>query len=359
MAGTTSTAEADGGALAAAESGAREAAHRAADDRIRALYEKRAPWAAAPATREEKLRCAFATAGEDPAALAAWQRLLYHLGRTNRLVSIEPVIPHLGPQAGNTGIDALLHLALKHEDWLREPEAWRPATHAPPRETFHELARHLLARYPVPAFLDAAWFEGFTLDGNRHRGWFALIGGGRNIRAAGNCPVRLTSLAAHHFLQAPDDASIVAALRWGQVQGLGGDPYLAQAVAASRMGTLLPDEPFWESVLHFFVNNARRATGSVGPLVDFIYGQKFGEAGDFSDAPEPGFSMKGRTLPALQKRVAEWHEQLAREQKRPRKVWSPTGIEPFHTEERDAYGTLNTWTVQELLDSKALQDEGR
>src|SRR5438270_362830 len=70
-------------------------------------------------------------------------------------------------------------------------------------------------------------------------------------------PLRITEKAAHHFLQAHSDAAIVGALRYGQVLGLGGDAYLAGSVAESKLGRILPDEPFWESVLHFFVNQPR------------------------------------------------------------------------------------------------------
>ncbi len=69
--------------------------------------------------------------------------------------------------------------------------------------------------------------------------------------------------------------------------------------------------------------------------------------------------MKGRTFVALQKRMQEWHEQLAREAKRPRKSWDTSGISPFHRQERDIHGAMNTWTIQELLDSRALQEGGR
>jgi hypothetical protein len=141
---------------------------------------------------------------------------------------------------------------------------------------------------------------------------------------------------------------------------LGGGETLARAVGETRLEKVLPDEPFWASVIHFLVNNeARMPASAVGPIVDFIHAQKVGDEPDASDASDPTFSMKGRTLDALQKRVSEWHEQLAKDNRRPRKSWAPTGIVGFHACERDAYGTANEWTVRELLDSKALQDEGR
>jgi hypothetical protein len=339
--------------------------HQPADALIRNIYEKRVAWGALQTAYQQKVRSAYATVKADPFAGTAWQRLLNHLGHRTGLLTVEPVVPSLGPQPGNTYIDALLMLALRHEAWSRPLEAWRPETPVA-RQQFGALARHLLTDYYVPAFLDAAWFEGFTAHGEQHRNWFLHIGGGQNIRTA-DVPVRLTKMAAHHFLQAPDEISIVAALRWGQTLGLGGDAYLARAIAGSRLGSILPDEPFWASVIHLFVNNPTMDTAWVGPIVDYVYTQKFGEQAidapnqpkEFSDAPEPEFTMKGRTLAALHKRVQEWHEQLARETKRPRTVWDASGIAPLQAEERDMHGMLNTWTILELLNSRALMEEGR
>jgi hypothetical protein len=338
--------------------------HQPADALIRSIYEKRVAWGARQTAYQQKLRAAYATIKADPEASSAWQRLLNHLGHRSDLLAIEPMIPALGPQPGNTGLDGLLMLAIRHGQWLRQPEEWEPERLGARRQ-FLALARHLLCRYHVPIFLDAAWFEGFTPDAAQHRNWFVHIGSGQNIRSA-DVPVRLTKMAAHHFMSAPIDSSIVAALRWGQTLALGGSEYLAQSIAASRLGSILPDEPFWEAVIHFFVNNPAMDTSRVGPIVDFIYTHKFGECvgrapdgtADY-DAPEPDFTMKGRTLVALQRRVDEWHELLAKDAKRPRTVWEPSGVAPLRIEERDRHGTLNTWTILELLDSRALQEEGR
>ncbi len=356
--------------------------HRSADALLRSIYEKRVAWSALPTAYEQKMRGAYACMKEDSGAAAAWQRLLNHLGLRTGLLSVEPAIPALGPQPGNTGLDALLHLALRYEDWLRGPEEWAPeggggewasgraggtglrshdsrlSTRDSTRFQIGGLARHLLTCYEVPAFMDAAWFEGFTEQGRLHRDWFVHIGTGGNVRTAGG-PVRLTKMAAHHFVQAPEGFSITQALRWGQTLGLGGDEYMGRAIAESRLAAVQPDEPFWESVIHFFVNNPQMDRGRIGPIVDFLHYQKFGEQPDNSDAPEPNMTMKGRTLAALQKRVEEWHEALARDARKPPRSWEPTGIESFRAEERDIYGTLNEWVVVELLNSRALQEEGR
>ncbi len=338
---------------------------RPADERIRGLYTGKVAWAARHAARQEKLSSAYALLRDYPAASDAWVRLLNHLGYDTHLLSIEPAVTSIGPQPGNTSLDALVMLALHCDQWQCPVEEWLPVG-LDTATNVGSLARHLLTRYYVPSFMDAAWFHGFTRQGRMFRDWFVHIGVGRNIRRA-DTPVRLTEKASHHFLQAPSDSTIVGAIRYGQVLALGGDAYPARAIAESRLGLFLPDEEFWESVLHFFVNQQAMNLSDVGPIIDYLYSQKFGEAEPAAladsrahdDAPDPGLSMKGRTLAALLRRVDDWHDKLARESKRPRASWQPSGIAPFLLERPDAYKVMHTWVVRELLNSRELMEEGR
>jgi hypothetical protein len=340
--------------------------HREADDLIRAIYEKQVSWSALRRAYELKLRAAYACVAEDPEAQGVWVRILARLGTVARELGVEPVVAHLGPCPGNTYLDALLHLTLRAGEWLRPLDEWVPVPDTAPRALVGDLARHLLACYDVPEFMDAAWFEGFCPEGCRHRDWFVHIGTGGNVRTACE-PVHLTKRAAHHFLQAPASSSIVGAVRYGQTLGFGGDARLASALTDTKLGAILPDEPFWEGVIHFFVNNAGENNSRIGSIVDYIWQERFGggpvpQPGQrFSpdDAPAPDFSMKGRTHAALWRRVEEWHGQLARDAHRPRHTWEPMGIEPLRLEERDQFGSLNLWTINELLSSQALMDEGR
>ncbi len=117
---------------------------------------------------------------------------------------------------------ALLALSAHWRDWLRPFDGWEPPE-AEPGEQFGSLARHLLARYDVPSFLDVAWFAGLTPEGVRQLGWFKHVGRGENLRTAGDLPIPLSKRMAHHFLQAPPGLGIPAAFRRAQVLGMGGD----------------------------------------------------------------------------------------------------------------------------------------
>ena len=89
--------------------------------------------------------------------------------------------------ADNTYIPGLIALAKDKGSWIRSPKTWRVETQTP-GEQFSELARHLLAVYDVPRFMDSAWLDGNSV----HQSWFRHIGGGENIRTAPGLPFVLT-----------------------------------------------------------------------------------------------------------------------------------------------------------------------
>jgi hypothetical protein len=313
-----------------------------------------------------EIHALFAGVGPQPEHRQALCQLLLHAHKQTRLLALEPAIPHLGPQAGNTFLHGLAALAYHRDRWLRPLEDWRPESHNTRRQ-FGSLARHLLAKYPVPAFMDAAWFSGDSLQARRQQEWFIHIGVGRNIRRA-DLPLRLTEKAAHFFLGAPRDFSIEAAFRWGQIQAMGGNEYLVRAIASTRLAEFQEDEAFWASVLQFFVNSPMLDGSWIGPMVDYIHHRRFApqeivgpEGLPVQIGPlEPEFSMKGRTVTALWQRVEEWHRHLAKETRRPPLEWAPSGIGALSYTERDPdTGSLVCWTIEELLSSRQLTEEGK
>ena len=200
-------------------------------------------------------------------ALPAYERLLWHVrSRTNLL--------HPSDRAGDNRslVNAgLLDLALHHADWIRSVEMWRP-THQNVWPLFSSLAQHLLARFPVPAFMTSVWFDQPHGKQLPQQEWYKHLGRGENIRTV-NLPLRLTKAMAHWFTQAPHHLSAIQAIRWAQVRGLGGDKQLARAVAGSRLGKVLENEDFWESVLHFLINHPSLDFAQIGPVMDFLQHQ--------------------------------------------------------------------------------------
>jgi len=260
----------------------------------------------------------------------------------------------------------LLALALHHADWLRPVETWFPtAQKAWPQ--FTSLAHHLLAHYPVPPFMTSVWFDLPPGEVLPQHGWYKHFGLGHSIRTAG-LPLRFTKAMAHLFAQAPHHYTAIAALRWAQVRGLDGSEPLARAVVGTRLGRVLENEEFWESVLHFFVNHAALDLAEVGPVVDFLQHQKFewkegvSPEGVFGKQPppRPDYTMKGRTVASLLRQVEEWHKQLGHDTARRSLAWRPAPFKDFRLiEGSEALGNMRAWTITELLTSRALFLEGQ
>ena len=278
----------------------------------------------------------------------AFHAILLRAARRTDLIRLDPVIPAFGAHPDNNFISGLAALARHSEDWVRPLAEWVPPRHNP-RQQFHHLACHLLARYDVPTFMDAAFFTPMS-EAGLHQAWFKHIGSGQNIRTV-DLPVALSKKSAHCFLTAPDDLSIAHALRWGQVLGQGGSPQLAWAVIDSRLGESFANEDFWSTAILFFANNPMLDPAYVGPIVDYIRARK---------SAQPNFSLKGRSLPKLLRQVEEWHGALARRASVQYMSWHASGIGEFEMKEKDKQlGETLTWSVKELLSGHELWEEGR
>jgi hypothetical protein len=126
-------------------------------------------------------------------------------GRTG-LLTTEPACPQLGIREGNTFIGGLLSLGRNHQHWIRPLNTWSPRSHNVHRQ-FSSLAHHLLAEYPVPRFMDSAWFRGQSEEAGRQQTWYKKLGSGESPRSL-ELPIPLTKRMARHFLHAPEDSSI-------------------------------------------------------------------------------------------------------------------------------------------------------
>ena len=258
---------------------------------------------------------------------------------------------------------ACVALATTKHLWLRDVFIWEPESHNINRQ-FSSLARHLFAKYEVPAFLNEAWLQGSPVQ----QSWFVHIGAGENIRTARKLPVFLTKKMAHHFMQAPATLSINATFRFAQVKALGGPVELSQALNETRLVRSFKDDEFWLSVIRFFIDNPMLDYAHVNPIVDYIWNEKYtplvefiarGEAREIGPA-QPNFTMRGRTPDTLLRNVAAWHRQLGAEARSENLQWQRSVYCDFKFEEGDDYeSNMKTWTIRELVSSKELHAEGR
>ncbi len=260
-------------------------------------------------------------------------------------------------------IRGVLALINDSAQWLRPIEAWRPRSHNPRRQ-FSSLARHLFAEYEVPIFMDQAWLQGHATQ----QEWFKYIGRGENIRTAHALPIPLTKKMAHHFLAAPEDYSIEAALLWGQVHAVGGDSRLADAIRETRLSRDFHDNDFRLSVLRFLAANPMLDPVHIAPIIDYIWHEKYenrivfvehGVAEERGPA-QPNFSMRGRTVPSLLRQVEAWHRQLGRESKAHGVEWKHSAINDWQfVEGTKEAQNMKIWRIRELLSGDELAMEGR
>ena len=236
-----------------------------------------------------------------------------------------------------------------------------------PRTAFSSLANHLLAAYPVPEFMATAWLRDDDNDGPGCRELWFHIGAGNNPRT-GKTPVAMSRRVAHHFLQAPGHYTIEGAVRWGQIAALGGSPALADACVATRLGEHFGNDAFWLSVIRWFIAHPDFDLAQVGPAVDFIRHVKFEstwtrDAGGirFTPAPQPGFSMAGRTPASLLRQMEQWHARLHRGGVVPAPVATGWPTPRFHglRLKMRRRGPSTMWTIERLDSTAALEREGQ
>lgn len=260
-------------------------------------------------------------------------------------------------------IPGLLAILADREHWIRPISSWKVRTHNTDRQ-FASLLRHLYARFHVPAFLDKVWLS----SNHVHQEWFKHIGDGRNIRKAVGWPDTMTKMMAHNFLSAPEHYSIAAALRWGQIIAEGGNRRIADAVVQTRLCDTSLDDEFWLTVFRFFSRNPMLDPACIGPIIDYIWNQKYENELVFA-APgvvenrgpaQPNFSMKGRSVQSLMAQVERWHLGLGRRKAGLDLQWKKSAIANFEFVEGSPQSrNMKIWRIFELLSSKELIAESR
>lgn len=309
----------------------------------------------------------FARLRNDAPGRAAVLRLLLHADRYMDALNTKRLFKGMGR---HNIVHGLATLAYHHRRWIRPLEEWSsvlPEKGTPrPSEQFSSLARHLLARYEVPSFMDTAFMEGLGDKGLQQQEWFIHVGNGGNIREV-DTPIKMTKRMAHLFLNAPNRDTVEHNMRWAQIIGMGGNSTLAKAILKTRLGRHTNNDEFWSTVVLFLVNNAMLDPSWAGPLIDYVHNMKYAprrivqKGGGVEQAPpeQPHFTMKGRSVAKLLRQVDAWHGHLNREQHVEFQSWQPCGIRAWEMEdETDELGPVR-WTVQELLSSWELAAEGR
>jgi PcfJ-like protein len=205
---------------------------------------------------------------------------------------------------------------------LRAPEAWRCRLKSRSQERrFLDLVRYCFARYPAPAHLARTWIDGVDddfVDDVRPRGlraatarpgrpdlrrWHIIATQGGSLYKQAAQPY-LSKLETHYFLDAPDHLSTGRAFWYAIARANSEDASAALRIAQTKLCDYSVASSFWREVARLF---ARHPTtiAEMNDLIDFLRAAR---------EEDDAFALKGRTLPALRRRMDEWHRALQKQQ---------------------------------------------
>jgi len=259
-------------------------------------------------------------------------------------------------------------------DWHRTLKTWKPKGKG--RDSlFRSLVNHLVDVYPMPRFLLSLFYVEDGGHGFEPVKVYQHFAAGGSVKAALKKKLLGTSLTkkmAHSFMTSPARYGFLEAIRRAQIEHLGGDCRLADALLETQLGRSinrdLEHEEFWLTVIQWFGQIPMLDMAQVGPIIDWVRhhrNQRIEErarmgrlqrAGD--DVVIPGkFTMKGRTPFAVLRPVEEWHTQLSRVAKA-KGVYKPSGFmeDIWEVKKGDRF---ETWICTEILNGDKLAAEGK
>lgn len=304
------------------------------------------------------IRGAFAQLVTDPVALKTFHELLLCARRRARRLFEAPV-----ENGRHPGVEALLHLSRFRSSHVRDLAAWEGAALSW-RPAVTSLAHHLICRYEVPAFLSSAWYAADPAA-ERKRRWYVAHSGGVSFRSL-NLPMVMTRKMEHIFLSSADHLPIEYAMRKAELSALGVPAAFAREILATRLAIDLRHSEFWRTLWHFLIANAGDVDPTqIGPMIDFIQTVRHERITAMTrdgtvelDPPQPGFSMKGRTIQSMLRQVHAWHCNLG--ESAAGISWARSPYESLLLEEssRDGSEVPERWQLLELTNSNQLRSEG-
>jgi hypothetical protein len=188
---------------------------------------------------------------------------------------------------------------------VRDPHAWHPQmkTRDPARLRL-AAARHLFALYPVPETLEHIWIDDTGLSAQEvrlRRQWYVAAARGGSLYKAG-ASTWLTRKEVHQFLHSSAGLSFDEAFWEAIARSYTTDPAVALRLARSKIARTPRGEiEFWRSAARFFCANPAPLE-TMDDLCDYLAECR---------RRDTGYSLDGRTLPALTRRMHEWHHDIA------------------------------------------------
>jgi hypothetical protein len=221
---------------------------------------------------------------------------------------------------------------------VRDPQPWQPQMKTRDAARLRvAAARHLFALYPVPAFLEQVWIDdtGLSADEVRLRKqWYVTAARGGSLYKAG-ASAWLTRKETHAFLNPSVGLGFDEAFWEAIARSYASDAAMALRIARSKIARASRGETdFWRGVVRFFCANPAPVE-TIDDLCDYLAECR---------RRDPHYSLEGRTLPALTRRMHEWHHDIA-------------AIERIEAMRRRAHGRgAQTWPADASWSGSTLAD---
>jgi len=188
---------------------------------------------------------------------------------------------------------------------VRDSQSWRPQMKTRDAARLRlAAARHLFALYPVHATLERIWIDDTGLGADEvrlRRQWYVTAARGGSLYKAG-ASTWLTRKEVHAFLNPTAGLSFEEAFWEAIARSYTGDRAMALRIARSKITTTPREEiAFWRGVARFFCVNPA-SVETIDDLCDYLADCR---------RRDPSYKLEGRTLPALIRRMHEWHRDIA------------------------------------------------
>jgi hypothetical protein len=247
---------------------------------------------------------------------------------------------------------------------IRAPEEWRCRIKSRSVERrFIDLVRFTFARFPVAPHLENLWIAEALLcvddrlrppasarDGHHIdiRRWHIIAAQGASLYKQASHQL-LSKAETHHVLAAPAEVtSSHQALWYAVARAQVDDKQVALKVARTKLAHFSLASAFWKDVARYFARHPV-SIEKMNDLIDFLVVAKEEEA---------SFSLKGRTLPALLRRMEEWHRALRKQQTICGGSWEGRAI-PDAAYEAGAEHRKAIWRFRQIKTGNDLFHEGQ
>lgn len=188
---------------------------------------------------------------------------------------------------------------------VRDPRSWQPQMKTRDAARLRvAAARHLFSLYPVPAFLERVWIDDTGLGADEVRlrkQWYVTAARGGSLYKAG-ASTWLTRKEIHAFLNPSVGLGFNEAFWEAIARSYASDAAMALRIARSKIARASRGEvDFWRGVVRFFCAKPAPLE-TIDDLCDYLAECR---------RRDPHYSLEGRTLPALTRRMHEWHHDIA------------------------------------------------